>query len=114
MSLKEKILSAPEPNLALQPVEVPEWGATVFMQGWSGKERERFEKEFGDLGEAGENVRAKVLVRVLKDEAGNRIFDDSDADALGSKIAGPLGRLFVKVMDLSGLREVDAETAKKN
>lgn len=114
MSLKDQILSAPEPGLSLQPIVVTEWNSTVYLKGWSGKERERFEKEFGDLGEAGGNVRAKVLVRVLKDESGNRIFEDADADALGDKLAGPLNMLFKKIMDLSGLRQVDADDAKKN
>lgn len=114
MSLKEKILSAPEPNLALQPVEVPEWGATVYLKGWTGKEREVFEKEFGDFDDAGSNVRARVLVRCLRDESGALIFTDEDAAALGEKSAGPLGMLFGKVMTFSGLRKVDAEAAKKN
>lgn len=114
MSLREAILSAPEPTLLLQPVPVPEWGVDVYMKGWSGKEREVFEREFGDLDEAGPNVRARVLVRVLKDESGNRIFEDADADKLGDKLAGPLAMLFGKVMVFSGLQKQDADAAKKN
>lgn len=114
MNLREQILSAEEPSLKLAPVPVPEWGTSVYMKGWSGKEREQFEKEFGDMDDAGPNVRARVLVRVLMDEAGNRIFTDEDASALGDKLAGPLGRLFGKVMDLSGLRNESMEASRKN
>jgi hypothetical protein len=114
VSLREKILSAEEPTLKLAPVDVPEWGCSVWMKGWSGKEREQFEKEFGDLENAGANVRARVLVRILQNEDGSRIFTDADADALGDKLSGPIGRLFGKVMDLSGLRAETLETTRKN
>lgn len=114
MSLREQILSAAEPGLALHEVPVPEWGTVIYLRGWTGKERERFERDFGDLERAGDNIRARVLVRCLRDETGALIFGETDADALGDKSAGVLAVLFAKVMDLSGLRQADQETARKN
>lgn len=114
MSLRDEILGAKEADLKLQPVVVPGWGKTVYLRGWSAKEREVFENEFGDFDAAGSNIRARVLVRCIRDEAGSLVFQDSDADALGEKLAGPIGYLFGKVRKMSGLIHEDLETARKN
>ena len=49
MSLRDDILSATEPDLELQEFPIPEWGRSVYLKGWSAKEREVFERDFGDL-----------------------------------------------------------------
>lgn len=115
MSLKETILAAADDELALRSEVVPEWGVTVFYRGWTAKERDRFERDFGDMeGDGRDNLRARVLVRFLLDEKGERIFADSDAEALGAKGQMALVRLFRLVTGASGATAADVEAAKKN
>src|SRR4030042_110875 len=80
---------------AIQTVAVPEWGGDVSMRALSARERDAFELSVND-GKRKDmaNLRARLLVRCLCDEQGNRIFEDSDADALGAKSARAAERLF--------------------
>lgn len=101
MSLREQILGFDDPYLKLRPEVVPEWDLTVYVRGWTAKERETFENDFGDLDKAGRaNLRSRIVVRAVLDETGARIFADADADALGEKNSVVIDRLFNLVMDL--------------
>lgn len=117
MSLRDDILAfAGDPYLDLRPEAVPEWGGlTVYYRGWTGKERDIAERDFGDLEKVGRtNLRARFLVRFLLDDKGERIFKDEDADALGEKNSAVLDRLFKLISRLNKLSADDAEDAKKN
>jgi hypothetical protein len=112
MLSREAILAARD--LETVVIEVPEWGGSVTLRGMSGVDRTHFERsilknETIDI----ENVYAKLLVRCIVDEAGNRMFTDADADALGAKSAVVLGRLAPVAQRLSGLLQSDVEELKK-
>jgi len=115
MGLRESILEYQDPALTLEEVPVPEWGQSVWVRGWTGKERDAYEDEFGDVADTPmPNLRARILVRFLLDAEGKRIFSDSDAEALGSKFCGPLVSLLKKVIDKGKATKDAAENAQKN
>lgn len=92
---------------------------TVFIRTLTGKERDAFEQScFVQLG-AGRcanlaNVRARLLVLVICDEDGKRIFEDKDADALGDLPASILDPLFAQAQRLSAITKADVETMAGN
>lgn len=114
---REAILAVED--IKREQVPVPEWGGDVFVRGLTGTERDAFETSLwtGD-GEGkkfkAENIRAKLLVRSLVDESGQRLFRDEDEAALGGRNAAVLDRLFDVAQRLSGLGKKDVENAVKN
>src|SRR5262245_36624522 len=113
--LRSKILGTRNNFVGLHPFEIPEWGCTVYLKGMTGRERDRCEKEFGDLEKAGrDNIRARILVRVLLDENAVRIFADEDAEQLGEQPAPILDRLFGEAMFYAGLTKGQREDTLKN
>ena len=92
-------------GLVREKVNVPEWeNVTVWVRSLTLRERHRFET--GLLKSAAlnlSNARAALLVEVLVDEKGNKIFELSDVEALGAKSGSALQRLFSVAQRLSGL-----------
>ena len=100
-------------------VDVPEWGGVVRVRGLRGVERDRFEagivKGEGKNAKADlSNLRAKLVVLCCVDEAGERIFSDGDAEALGAKNAAALDRVFDVARNLSGMSDGDLEKMQGN
>jgi hypothetical protein len=60
------------------------------------------------------NVRAKLVVRSVVDEDGNRVFRDQDAPALGEKSAAVLDKLYDVASRLSKVTQEDVEELAKN
>ena len=101
------------------PVDVPEWGGVVYMRPLTGKERDNFELAVTIQGRGGaqvkiENLRARLVVMSACDAEGKNIFTEEDIDALGSRSAGALNRLFAKAQKLSGLTDEDMAELAKN
>lgn len=113
MTTAETILAAHEPAMQLEEIQIPEWGASVWLGGWSALERDAIEPLWKESREK-PGFRARVLVQLLKDESGQRIFRDEQADALGAKWDAVIDRLFDRAIALSGLTHKDAEDAAKN
>ncbi len=91
-----------------EDVPVPEWGGTVRVVGLSAADRDAYEAAFVDAkGKPAvqrlRNVRAKLLVKCLVDEDGNRLFSDDKAKALGQKNGAVVDRLFDVARRLSGI-----------
>lgn len=107
MLTRDSILTASD--IQTRDVDVPEWGGTVRVRGLSGRARDAFELTLSEPGPDGDrvpsvaNVRARLLIRCLVDEAGTRLFADTDAYALGEKAGNVLDRLFDVACELSGL-----------
>ena len=55
------------------------------------------------------NVRARLVVRSVVDQAGKRIFADGDAEMLGDKSAAAVARVFDVAQRLSGMRPEDLD-----
>lgn len=114
---KEAILTAND--VAVEDVEVPEWGGVVRVRALSAAERDRFEeglmtgrgrkRQFSMM-----NARAKLVALTVVDEQGQRLFGEQDVAALGAKSAAALSRVFDAAMRLAGLTEDDVEELTEN
>jgi len=114
---KEDILNITD--VQVKEIEVPEWDGTIFLRGMTGDERDALEASmFSSKSNSREtnlkNLRARLLVKAICDEKGNRLFTDADAEKLGKKNAKVLDRLFNIARELSGLGESDVEEITKN
>lgn len=118
---RDAILTAVD--LQQEEVQVPEWGGAVMVRGLSGTDRDAFEQDIVRMKRSGKstttemdlhNVRAKLCVRCIVDENGERLFDDADMEALGRKSATALQRVFDAAQRLSGLSDQDVEELAKN
>jgi hypothetical protein len=115
MSLnKDSILAAAD--LPTEKVPVPEWGGDVYVRTMSGTERDHFEQTIADGKKATTltHVRARLAVKTLCDQSGNRLFGDEDADALGKKSGKVLDRLFDAAQRLNGIGDKEAENLLGN
>ena len=106
--------------LKTETVDVPEWGGSVIVSELTGKEKDAWElsmirrkgKRDFDMDLA--NARAKLVVRALRTADGQRLFADTDVEALGNLGAGPLSRLYEVAQRLSGLTDQDLEELAGN
>jgi len=110
-------------HLPAEEVHVPEWADengddVVYVRGMTGAERDLFEMSLtvernGEQVQDAANATAKALVKCIVDADGNRIFDDRDANELGSQPAAALMRAWRVARRLSGLGPEDvAEKAR--
>ena len=99
MSLREKMLAADD--LARVTVAVPEWDMDVTVRGLTAGEVEEFGRAINDGG--AENVMARLVVKVVVDQDGARVFADEDITALSAKNSGVVKRLFDAAQEASGL-----------
>lgn len=123
MSLAEQILAAQD--IAYEAVDVPEWGVKVYVKGLTGTERDAYEASLRQMrptldGKGLEpvlitdNMRAKMLVKCLVDEQGQRVFTDQQIAALGAKNGRVLDRLHDVAARLSGMDSAAVEDAEGN
>ncbi len=106
------ILAAPD--VQTEELHVPEWGGWLRVRGLTGKERDAFETSItvgrGKNQEINtRNARAKLVVRCVVDDQGNKVSSETDVNALGEKSAAALQRVFDLCRKLSGLSEEDVE-----
>lgn len=115
---REDILGANDEQY--EEVHVPEWGGVVRLKGMSGSERDEFEASMIEERRGGtptrnfRNIRAKLVSLTIVDEDGKRVFEKADIEALGSKSAAALDRVFARAQVLSGLRDEDVEKLAGN
>lgn len=112
-------------NLKTEEVHVPEWADaetgddTVLVKELTGAERDAYEASMR-LQRGKEfvanmlNVRAKLVVRTVVGENGERLFTDQDAGALGELSASALDRVFEVAARLSRLSDEDVDELAKN
>lgn len=114
MDIRSKILKAED--LPSEPVDVKEWGETVYVRSMSGRDRDMFESQMLDLSEKGkrlDNFRARLAVFCCVDAEGKRIFKDSDIAALGEKSGRALDKVFEVASRLNKMSEEEIEETKK-
>ena len=108
---KDQILGAND--LPRKQVEVPEWGGAVYVRTMTGAERDAFESLSLESRSGGStslvNLRARLAVWTVVDESGNRLFSDSDIEALGKKSAKALSRIFNVIVEVNHFGEKDIE-----
>lgn len=111
-------------DIKVQRVEIPEWDGHAFVRMLPGAERDRFEQSNVKVvkGKRGKthtepnpaNFRARLAALCLCDEAGKRLFADSDAVDLGRKCGAALDRIADAALELNRMREEDYEEAEGN
>lgn len=106
---------------AYEDVPVPEWGGEVRIRALSGTERDAYQNSLVSIGSGGkvqrlslQDAMAKLLVRSIVDEDGERIYADKDTAELGAKNAQVLERLRDVAKRLSGLGKEELEEAEGN
>lgn len=119
MNLLTKATILAASDLKTEDVEVPEWGGTVRVRSFTGRERDAFEAGMvrGDGKDRKvdlTNMRARLVGLTVIDEAGQRIFTDEEVDLLGAKSGAALDRVFAVAQKLNGLSGADVEELAKN
>lgn len=112
--LKDAILAMDD--LVREMVHFPEWGLAAWVRTFTAAELVTWQVECAkdDGSVDSTNIMARMVVRCLVDEDGNRIFEDSDAEALGRKSASAVKRAFDVAMRLNGLSDEDVEAIAGN
>ncbi len=108
---RDQILAAPD--VEVRPVEVPEWGGTVYVRTLSGAQAEAYHAMIRE-GETASNVRAKLVACAACDEQGNPLFSADDVEALGTRSFRALDRVFEAALELNALGAAGAEAEEKN
>ncbi len=118
---KEQILSAKD--IRYVDVDVPEWGGTVRVKMMTGTERDAYEASLYDVraGADGksdirfnrEDMRCKLLARVIVDDQGRRLFADAEIRTLGQKSAAAIERAYKAAQTLNALDDESAAAAEK-
>jgi hypothetical protein len=114
---KSAILAADD--LKTEDVDVPEWGGTVRVRAFSGRERDAFEASLvrGDGKDRKvdlTNMRARLVALTVVDDSGQKVFTQDDVDLLGAKSGAALDRVFSVAQELNGLSGADVEELTKN
>ena len=101
-----QIISANDTKV--EPVEVPEWGGTVYVRVLRGTDRDQFEEWINK--EKDRAVRCRFLVLSLCDERGSLLFTPDQVSQLGEKSGDVLARVFDRAWDINYLsaKAVDA------
>lgn len=112
-SLRDDILAAKD--LPQELVDTPEWAPAVpkvWVRGLTAAERDAYEQGLLAPTRSGgarvrdkvDNLRAAFCVRIILDEAGERVFTDKDVAALGDKSGAVIDRIWDKGRELSGMK----------
>ena len=109
---RDAILGADD--LPRREVEVPEWGGRLWVRTMTGLERDRYEA--GLVVEPGTkradrlaNLRARLVALTAVDAAGERLFAETDVEALGAKSSKALDRVADAALKMNGLGPDDVE-----
>jgi hypothetical protein len=92
---RDQILAAMDQQI--EPVDVPEWGGTVYVRNLTGKARDQFEaSRFRMVNGKAElvhaNTRAALLAVSICDAQGQLQFNQKDIELLGEKKRGHPGQ----------------------
>jgi hypothetical protein len=112
---KEQILE--QSGLPEEDVSVPEWGGVVRVRGLSGDELDEYQasnitRANGKAQPLIRGMRARLVVRCVVDERGQRLFTEKDVGELGRISGAALDRVFNAAQRLSALN--DSEELVKN
>lgn len=106
-------------DLTTETLNVPEWGGDVIVSAMTGEARDAWEQSLvtADGGKARanlENIRARLVIATVVDEAGNRLFSEADIPYLGRKSGAALERVCKVAQRLNALTAADVEQLKGN
>lgn len=118
---KSGILEADD--LKTEEVGMPEWGGTIIVREPTATERDSYERGLFEARKVGnsfeikpnlQNTKARLAVRCIIDEDGERLFSDQDATALGMKSAAALNRIIEVIQRLAGMSKADLKELEGN
>lgn len=97
-------------------VNVDDLGGDVVISVLTAREKEDFESwvTTNKANTSGANIRARLVCLSVVDEAGNRMFDERDLDALGNIDSHVIEHLFNEILELNAFTKKDAEALLKN
>jgi hypothetical protein len=108
-------------DVRFEDVEVPEWDGEVRVRALTGRERDAYEASGVVSGPNGSlqrrmpaDIRSRLLVMCLVDEAGERLFSDTEIKDLAAKDGAVIDRLFDVATRISGLGKKGVEAKKGN
>jgi hypothetical protein len=116
MSLKDKILSCVDVKSKI--VHIDEWDADIEVREMNGKCRAMF-VELVTKEELKDSDIVKAYPQIIQHcafdpETKERIFDESDVDALSEKNGNALDKIVTEVIELSSLTQKSVDEAGKN
>jgi hypothetical protein len=115
---RDQILEASD--LKTEEVQVPEWGGSVRVRNLTGADRDAFEDSLVTTLPDGTrkpnlaNMRTKLVVLTVVDDAGNRIFETSDVERLAAKSAAAIKRVYEAAERINGIGAQQEAEAVKN
>lgn len=115
MSIKQAFLNYKN---KLKEIKIEELGVSVYVAKWSGKDRARVITKVGDIEKLGQDKMIKAMTELVlefvKDENGNRVFEDSDLKTLMEFDGEIIQRIFEEIMNYNGLGDPEVKEAAKN
>jgi hypothetical protein len=99
-------------DLPIITVDIPQWGGKINIKSPSCYDRDRMAVEFKD--DDNEYIRAKLAVRYIVDEKGERMFTDGDIKMLAGKSPHALDIIFKEIQKLMGFNKEEVEEVVKN
>jgi hypothetical protein len=119
MALLDRLAILQARTLPQESVSVPEWGGDVFVRTLTAKELDDFQA--ANIQGSGkdrkpnlQNFRARLAVRCIVDADGKRLFEDTDAEALGAASCRAIDRVFAVAQRLNGMTDESTESIAKN
>ena len=115
---RDAILGADD--LRREPVAVPEWGGTVYVQTMTaaqlGKWQALIRSKKDDASNVEDHIDAMttLLCFTLTDANGVRLFENGDAERLGERNPTVLRRLMDKALEVNALDKQASEEVEKN
>jgi hypothetical protein len=110
--LRDAVLALPD--IEIEDVWVEPWKMTLKVRGLTGAQIDQWRQE-STVGK-GRNkdvsvlgLQARLVVRAVVDDNGERVFSNRDADLLQAKSAAAIACLFDAAARLSGVRDEDVE-----
>ena len=113
---KESIIGADDSPLL--PLEVPEWGGTLYIRTLNGMERDWFEEQCVTISGIGKtatakanmrNMRAKLAAMAIADKDGKRMFHETEIPKLAQKSGLALDRVFNAAKEHNKMLDVDKD-----
>ena len=112
MSLRDKILAANDHTVT--PLDVPEWGETVYLRSWTGAERNRITRLWQKGEHHMDEAYSLILTSSLCDAEGKRLFKEADGGALMDKKSAVLEKIVFASLHANGVNAEAVDAAKKN
>lgn len=109
MISREQFLACPKP--AVEEIQVPSMGGSVYVKALSAGERDAFEVEHTKSGT--KDFRARLAAACVCDADGASLFTKADVPALSALPASVIDPIVQAASKLNRLSDEDVDTLKK-